>query len=98
MATFRRRTPCLGAVLENTLKEHSSSGFVVGQSRYFCTDPRKFLTLLSADFQLPVSAPARRGRSILIVDPLTSLGALGRSLGFVGRLFAGVFDIAPGVL
>jgi hypothetical protein len=41
---------------------------------------------------------ATRGRSILIVDLLTSLGALGPSFRFVDCLFAGVFDIAPGVL
>ena len=59
MATFRRRTPCLGAALETTRKEQSSSGFVLGQCRYFCTDPRKFLTL-SADFQFACQRARRR--------------------------------------
>jgi hypothetical protein len=76
--------------------EQSSSGFVLGQCWYFCNDPRKFPPPQTSKYLSP--RPATRGRGILIVDLLISLGALRRRLGFVGCLFAGVFDTAPGVL
>jgi hypothetical protein len=59
MASSRRRTPCFGAVLENTLIiEQSSSGFVFGQCRYFCNPPRKSLPYpLTSDY---LSARVRR--------------------------------------
>ena len=83
MAAFRRRTPGFGAVVGN-------AGFsvTIPENSPPCPQTSKYLS----------ARPATRGRSILIVDLPTSLGALGRSLGFVGCLFAGVFDIAPGVL
>jgi len=98
MATFPRRTPCLGQCWKTHLMEQTSSGFVLGQCRYFCNDPRKSPNPVTLTSDYLSARSATRGRSILIVDLLTSLGALGRSFRFVDCLFAGVFDIAPGVL
>ena len=98
MATFRRPDALLwGSCWKTQLMEQSSSGFVLRQCRCLCNHPRNSLPCPLTSNYLSARS-ATRGRSILIVDLLTSLGFLRPSLGFVGRLFAGVFDVAPGVL